>query len=71
MRRYFFGFLVKGEKWDEPHSKEELSELISKHLAYILSPAAARRYRLARSFLDDGQIRGFLIINTDSAGGAR
>lgn len=71
MRRYFFGFLVKGENWDVPRSKEELSELMSKHLAYIRSQATAGRYKLAGPFLDDGQIRGFLIINADTADEAR
>lgn len=71
MRQYFFGFLVKGEKWNESRSKEELAELMKEHLAYIRSQAAAGRYKLAGPFLDDGQIRGFLIINADTADGAR
>ena len=71
MRQYFFGFLVKGEKWNEPRSKEELAELMQEHLAYIRSQAAAGRYKLAGPFLDDGQIRGFLIINAATADEAR
>lgn len=71
MRQYFFGFLVKGEKWKESRSKEELAELMNQHLAYIRSQAATGRYKLAGPFLDDGQIRGFLIIDAASAEEAR
>ena len=71
MRQYFFGFLVKGEKWNESRSKEELAELMNQHLAYIRSQAAAGRYKLAGPFLDDGQIRGFLIIDAASSEEAR
>jgi uncharacterized protein YciI len=71
LRHYFFGFLAKGKKWNQSLSKEELAELMNQHLAYIRSQAAAGRYKLAGPFLDDGQIRGFLIFDAASAEQAR
>lgn len=71
MKQYFFGFLVKGEKWNDTRTKDELAELMKQHLAYISSQAAAGKYKLAGPFLDNGQIRGFLIINAASADEAR
>jgi len=67
MKQYFFGFLVKGEKWSQAPPKEELDQLMQKHLAYIRSQADAGNYKLAGPFLDDDRIRGFLIINAATA----
>lgn len=67
MKQYFFAFLVKGEKWDGARSKDELSELMSQHLAYIRSQASAGKYLLAGPFLDNDRIRGFLIVTAASA----
>lgn len=67
MKQYFFAFLVKGEKWDQTLAKEELNELMQKHLGYIRSQAAAGKYALAGPFLDNARIRGFLIVNAASA----
>ena len=71
MKQYFFGFLVKGEKWAQTPPKEELDQLMQKHLAYIRSQAEAGKYALAGPFLDNDRIRGFLIINAASAEEAR
>jgi uncharacterized protein YciI len=71
MKQYFMGFLVKGEKWAQTPPKEELDQLMQKHLAYIRSQAEAGKYALAGPFLDNGRIRGFLIINAASADEAR
>jgi hypothetical protein len=60
MKQYFFAFLVKGEKWDQTPPKEELNELMQKHLGYIRSQAVAGKYALAGPFLDNDRIRGFL-----------
>src|SRR5437879_13674448 len=35
MKQYFFGFLVKGEKWAQTPPHEELHHLMQQHLAYI------------------------------------
>jgi uncharacterized protein len=71
MKQYFIGFLVQGEKWAQTPPKEELDQLMQKHLAYIRSQAAAGKYALAGPFLDNGRIRGILIINAESAEKAR
>lgn len=67
MKPYFFGFLVKGEKWAQTPPKEDLEQLMQQHLAYIRSQAEAGKYALAGPFLDNDRIRGFLIINAESA----
>ena len=67
MKQYFIGFLVKGEKSAEALPKEESAQLQQKHLAYIRSQAEAGKYSLAGPFLDNGTIRGFLIINAATA----
>jgi uncharacterized protein YciI len=67
MKQYFFGFLVKGEKWAQTPPKEELEQLMQQHLAYIRSQADAGKYKLAGPFLDNQRIRGFVIINAASA----
>ena len=71
MKQYFVGFLVQGENWAQTPPKQELDELMQKHLAYIRSQAAAGKYALAGPFLDNGRIRGILIINAASAEEAR
>ncbi|HXN24076.1 MAG TPA: YciI family protein [Candidatus Dormibacteraeota bacterium] len=67
MKQYFIAFLVKGEKFDQTPPKEELHELMQKHLAYIRSQAAAGKYALAGPFLDNDRIRGMLMVNAASA----
>lgn len=54
MKQYFMAFLVKGEKSEQPATKEERAELMQKHLGYIRTQAAAGKYELAGPFLDDG-----------------
>ncbi len=71
MKQYFFGFLVKGEKWAQTPPKEELDQLMQRHLAYIRSQAEAGKYALAGPFLDNDLIRGLVIINAASAEEAR
>ena len=67
MKNYFVGFLVHGEKSAKTLPKEELDQLMQKHLAYIRSQAEAGKYALAGPFLDSGRIAGILIINAASA----
>jgi uncharacterized protein YciI len=67
MKKYFMAFLVKGEKWDQEVPKDELNELMQKHLGYIRSQAAVGKYMLAGPFLDNQRMRGFLIVNAASA----
>ena len=71
MKQYFFGFLVKGEKWAQTPPNEELHQLMQQHLAYIRSQAEAGKYALAGPFLDNDRIRGIAIINAASAEEAR
>src|SRR5205807_9378620 len=71
MKQYFFGFLVKGEKRAQTPPKEELDQLMQKHLAYIRSQAEAVKYALAGPFLDNDGIRGIAIIIAASAEEAR
>ena len=65
--QYFVGFLVKGEKWDQAPPKEEVQQLMQQHLAYIKSQADAGNYKVAGLFLDNGRIRGFVIIRAATA----
>jgi uncharacterized protein YciI len=67
MKNYFVGFLVRGEKSTQTPPKEELDQLMQRHLAYIRSQTEAGKYALAGPFLDDGRIAGILIINAASA----
>lgn len=67
MKPYFFGFLVKGEKWSQTPPKEELDQLMRKHLAYLHSQVDAGNYKLVGPFLDDDRIRGFMIVNAPTA----
>ena len=62
MKQYFFGFLVKGEKWAQTPPHEELHQLMQQHLAYIRSQAEAGKYALAGPFLDNDRIRGIAIM---------
>jgi len=71
MKQYFFGFLVKGEKWAQTPPNEELHQLMQQHLAYIRSQAEAGKYALAGPFLDNDRVRGIVIINAASAEEAR
>jgi len=67
MKHYFVGLLVRGETSAQNLPKEELDQLMQKHLAYIRSQAEAGKYALAGPFLDSGRIAGMLIINAASA----
>ena len=63
MRQYFFGFFLRPEKKPDPIPAEKSTELLQQHLAYIRQQASAGKYSLAGPFLDDGRVRGILIIN--------
>jgi len=67
LQQYFVGFLVKGEKWDQAPPKEEQQQLMQQHLAYIKSQADAGNYKVAGPFLDNGRIRGFVVIHAATA----
>jgi uncharacterized protein YciI len=67
MKPYFLGFLVKGARWAQTPPKEDLEQLLQQHLAFIRSQAEAGKYALAGPLLDDGRIRGMVIINAASA----
>ncbi len=71
MKQYFLGFLVKGENWSQTLPKEELDQLMHKHLAYIHSQVDAGAYKLVGPFLDDDRMRGFMIINAATAEDAK
>jgi uncharacterized protein YciI len=67
LKQYFIGFLVQGEKWAQTPPKEELDRLMQQHLAYIRSQADAGKYKVAGPFLDNGRIRGFVVVEATSA----
>ena len=71
MKQYFMGFLVRGEKSGQPIAKDQLNALQQQHLAYIRSQAKAGKYALAGPLLDNGRIRGVLMINAASAEDAK
>ena len=64
MKKYFFGLLVKGPNRDQAEAEAE--KLQEQHLAYIRQQFETGRYVLAGPFLDDGYIRGVLVINAGS-----
>lgn len=67
LKQYFIAFLVQGEKWAQTPPKVELDQLMQQHLAYIRSQADAGKYKVAGPFLDNGRIRGFVVVEAATA----
>ncbi len=65
LKRYFLGFLVKGERWDDTKGSEA-EELMPLHLAFLRSQMESRRYLVAGPVLDEERITGILIIQAAS-----
>jgi uncharacterized protein YciI len=66
LKRYYVGFLVNGEKAVPPLSKEELAQVMLKHMAFIHSQVEAGKFLVVGPILENDQIRGLAIINASS-----
>jgi uncharacterized protein YciI len=65
MTTYYFGMLVKGEKWSKEETPER-AELQKQHLAHLTAMGKAGRLVIAGPLLDDGTIRGLLVYKAAS-----
>jgi uncharacterized protein YciI len=65
MTTYYFGMLLKAEKWT-PEVTPESTALQEQHMAHIVAMDKAGRLVLAGPLLDDGTIRGLLVYKAAS-----
>jgi uncharacterized protein YciI len=59
LKPYFLGFLVKGERWNDPRGSEDLQP---KQLAFLREQIEAGRYIVAGPVTDGGDMVGFAIV---------
>ncbi len=69
MKKYVMAFLKVGDKRD--HDKETAAKLQQAHLANITKMAGEGKLVLAGPFMDQGEIRGIYIFNTDDMAKAK
>jgi uncharacterized protein YciI len=67
---YYFGFLVKGEKWT-PEVTEESKRIQAGHMAHLEASGKSGRLVIAGPLSDNGDIRGILVYKTKSIDEAR
>jgi uncharacterized protein YciI len=65
MTTYVMGFLVKGPAWTQDKTPE-LAKLQQNHIAHIFSLIDSNKAAIAGPFLDNQEIRGIIVFNTDS-----
>jgi uncharacterized protein YciI len=65
MKTYVMGFLVKGPTWTQDKTLE-LAKLQQNHIAHIFSLIDSNKAAVAGPFLDNQEIRGIIVFNTDS-----
>ena len=65
MTTYVMGFLVKGPAWTQDRTPE-LAKLQQNHIAHIFSLIDSNKAAIAGPFLDNQEIRGVIVFNTDS-----
>lgn len=65
MTTYVMGFLLKGSTWSAEETPE-LEKLQNNHVAHIFSLINSGKAAIAGPFLDENEIRGIIIFNTDS-----
>ncbi len=72
MTTYYFGMLVKGDKWTAGGAAApERQELQKRHLGYLASMHKLGRLVIAGPLLDDGTIRGLVVYKASSLEEAR
>ncbi len=72
MTTYYFGRLVKGDKWTaEGAEAPERQELQKRHLGHLASMHKLGRLVIAGPLLDDGTIRGLVVYKASSLEEAR
>jgi uncharacterized protein YciI len=65
MTTFVMGFLVKGPSWTQDKTPE-LAKLQQNHIAHIFSLVDSNKAAIAGPFLDNQEIRGIIVFNTDS-----
>lgn len=65
MKKYVVAFLKKGPNRDKL-TNEQRSQLQAAHMKNISRMATEKQLVLAGPFLDDGELRGIYVFNTDS-----
>jgi uncharacterized protein YciI len=65
MTTYVMGFLVKGPAWTQDKTPE-LAKLQQSHMVHIFSLIDSNKAKIAGPFLDNKEIRGIIVFNTDS-----
>jgi uncharacterized protein YciI len=65
MTTYVMGFLVKGPSWTQDVTPE-LEKLQQSHVEHIFSLINSNKAAIAGPLLDDQEIRGIIVFNTDS-----
>lgn len=68
LKQYFFGFLMKGERWNDPAGSEDLQAL---QLAFLREQIEAGRYVVAGPVTDGGEMVGIAIVSAGSLEEAR
>lgn len=72
MTTYYFGMLVRGEKWTAAGAESpERVELQKQHLGHLKKMHELGRLLIAGPLLDDGAIRGLLVYKAASLEEAR
>lgn len=59
LRQYYLGFLMKGERWNDPQGSEDLQP---RQLAFLRAQLEAGNYVVAGPVTDGGEMVGFAII---------
>lgn len=65
MTTYYFGMLLKAEKWT-PEVTPESTALQAQHIAHLTAMGKAGRLVIAGPLLDDGTIRGLVVYKAAS-----
>ena len=71
LKTYFVGLLVRGVNYAQPRTPEERDQQLRRHRAYIRSQIETGNYLIAGPFLDDGPVRGIVVIQAASAEAAK
>lgn len=67
----FVVFFIKGPAWRAPRPKLEVERLLQGHLAYLRKHVESGEYALSGPLVDDGPIRGIIVLGTESEQAAR
>lgn len=70
LETYYFGFLVKGDKWT-PESTPETQKIQEGHMAHLNASAKTGKLVIAGPIANGGDIRGILVYHTATVDEAR